>query len=122
MQSKAANVAAYIEEQPAEQRPVLSKLRALIRKAAAHASEGMQYGMPTYLMDGTMLCAFALQKGYLAFYLCDTAVVARFKSELGTKDCGKSCIRYRKPGGIPLPVIGRMLKVALDGRKPAKKA
>lgn len=122
MHSKAETVPAYLDDVADDVRPTLKKVRALIRKVAKGAKESMQYGMPSYDFDGTMFCSFALQKGYLAFYLCDTDTVARFRAELGTKDCGKSCIRYRKPEAIPLPVIERMLKAAMDKRNSVKKA
>jgi len=113
MQSKAENVVEYLEEQTPELKPTLKKLRALIRKSVPKAKESMQFGMPTYAVEGTPLCSFAMQKGYLAFYMCDTELVEQFRAELGTKDCGKSCIRYRKLETIPLAVIGRMLETAV---------
>ncbi|HXI13537.1 MAG TPA: DUF1801 domain-containing protein [Thermoanaerobaculia bacterium] len=113
MQSKAKDVAEYLDEQSDEVRPVLKKLRALVRKSVPAAQESMRFGMPTYEVEGTSLCSFAVQKGYLAFYMCDTELVAKFRAELGTKDCGKSCIRYRKPDAIPLPVIAEMLAAAV---------
>ena len=117
MQSRAKTVPAYLEEVPGERRAVMRKLRALIRKAAPRAAESMRYGMPTYELGGELFCAFASQKGYLALYLCDTQVVARFRSELGTTNCGKGCIRYRNPEILPLDVIERLLRAVQKGKQ-----
>ncbi|MCZ7648193.1 MAG: DUF1801 domain-containing protein [Planctomycetota bacterium] len=111
MQSKAATVAAYLKEVPAERRPALKKLRALIRAAAPRAVESMQYGMPTYQdRGGEMLFAFASQKGYVALYGCGSGLSAGLKKALGKADCGKGCIRFRKPEEIPFEVVGKLVK------------
>ena len=81
------------------------------------AKESMSYGMPTYAMGGEMVCAFASQKHYLAFYVCDTKTVAKFRSELGTRDCGKCCIRYRRAGDAPLPVLEKVLRAAVKAQR-----
>jgi uncharacterized protein YdhG (YjbR/CyaY superfamily) len=120
LQSKAQKVTGYLAEQPAEHQAILKKLRAVIRKTVPRVKESMLYGMPTYRIGEEAFCGFALQKGYLAFYMCNPALVARFRSELGTKDCGKGCIRYRKPEEIRLPVIERLLEAAYADQAAAK--
>ena len=116
MKSEAKTVPTYLAELDPEKRSVLRKLRAMIRRVAPRAKEGMDYGMPSYILEGEMLCAFAAQKNFLAFYLCDMELVSRFRSELGTSDCGKSCIRYRKPEAMRIPVLEEMLKLAFAAR------
>jgi uncharacterized protein YdhG (YjbR/CyaY superfamily) len=118
MQSKAKNVDAYITEAPEDRKPALTRLRALIRQVAPDAVESMGYGMPTYAV-GEMLFAFASQKGYLALYVCETAVVEKHRGRLGKLDCGKSCIRFKKPDQIPWDVISDILQEAHQKRKTA---
>ena len=109
MQSKASTVTNYLAEVPEERLPLLRKIRTLVRKIAPRAVESMRHGMPCYEVDGNPLCAFASQKGYIAFYLCDTTIMERFRTELAAADCGKSCIRFRKPDAVPLAVLERMI-------------
>jgi hypothetical protein len=59
----------------------------------------MRYGMPTYERGGQMFCAFA-----------------RFRAELDSDDCGKSCIRFRRPGDIRMAVLGRLLRAAVKAQ------
>jgi hypothetical protein len=84
MQSKAASVAAYLAEQPADRRAALEAVRAVIRENLdPDYEEGMQYGMigyyvphrvypPGYHADPKQPLPFvclASQKNYLSVYL-----------------------------------------------------
>ena len=111
MQSKAATVAAYLAELPADRKAALTKIRALIRKAAPESTEEMQ-GMPAYTMGGEMLCAFASQSNYMALYVCDTAVVEKHRRGLKKLSIGKSCIRFKSLDDLPLDVAATILEEA----------
>ena len=115
MQSKARTVPAYIAELSAEPRRDLSKLRALIREVAPTAVECMRYGLPGYDQGG-LLCAFAAQRNYLAFYLLDPEVVEKFRPRLGGLSSGKGCIRFRRFAELPVEVVRRMLAEAVRRR------
>ncbi|MHC4845607.1 MAG: iron chaperone [Planctomycetota bacterium] len=124
VQSKAATVAAYMKELPAERRAALARLRALIRKGAKGATEDMRYGMPTYTLDGEYLFAFAAQKNNYSFYCCYTDVLKKHKKRLGKLDCGKSCVRFRKPEDLDLDVVADMVSDSVKAvtKKAGKKA
>jgi uncharacterized protein YdhG (YjbR/CyaY superfamily) len=109
MKSPAKTVAAYLEALPADRRAALKTLRALIKKTVPQASEGMEYGMPTYTQDD-VLCAFASQKNYMALYICAGDAVEVHRAELGKLSCGKGCIRFRKLDELPLDVVAVMLQ------------
>jgi uncharacterized protein YdhG (YjbR/CyaY superfamily) len=113
MQSKAVTVDEYLAQLPVEEeRTFFSKLRALIQQAAPRAVESMEYGMPTYRLGNVSFCAFNRQKNYLSLYV-NPAAVAAHRAELGALDCGKSCIRFRKPADLPLPVVKKILNEAV---------
>ena len=118
MKSEATTVDEYLTEVPEDRRPALEGLRAMILETAPLATENMAYGMPTYLLGEEMLCALASQKANLAFYLCDHAIVERHKAELQGANCGKSCIRIKKPDAALrlVPVLQGMLREALAKR------
>jgi len=88
MQSKAKTVAAYLAELSLDRKAAMTQLRTVIREAVPMAVERMQYGMPTYEV-GELLCAFAAQKHYFAFYLLDTEVVVKFRPHLGKLSMAK---------------------------------
>ena len=112
MQSKAATVDDYLAEQPPPVREQLSRLRALIVNAAGDVDEHMLHGMPSYLRQGEMLFAFAVQKQNLALYCCDTMTVSRFAARLKATSCGKSCIRFKSLAQLDLAAVESMLKTA----------
>ena len=120
--SKAKTVPAYIKEVPAEKQATLKLLRQAIRKAAPSAKEGMVHGVPTYSVNGEVLFAFAAQKQYHAFHCCEVDVKKTFKERLGKVDCGKSCVRYRKPEDVDVKLIGDIVRAGLKVAKAKAKA
>ncbi len=132
MQSKAATVADYLKELPADRRAAISRLRQVIRKHLPKGvAEGMQYGMigyfiphriypPGYHCDPRQplpFAALAAQKNYLSVYLCsiyqnpddEQWVRDRFAEHGKKPDMGKSCIRFKQLEDIPLEVIGEAI-------------
>lgn len=59
-----ATVGSYISSQPAPQREILERLRALVREEAPQASEAIKWGCPWYGHHGH-LCALMRHKEYV---------------------------------------------------------
>jgi uncharacterized protein YdhG (YjbR/CyaY superfamily) len=110
MQSKAANVAAYIAEAPAERQAVLKKLRSLCRAELKGAKECMDYGMPCYKQGDVMTVCFASQKQYIALYGCGGVLKKNHPLAAAKLDCGKGCIRFKKPGQIDFTLLQQLLQ------------
>jgi uncharacterized protein YdhG (YjbR/CyaY superfamily) len=109
MTSKAADVADYLAEVPADRRAALEKLRALCRKHLKGYEEVMEYGMPGYKREGALELSFASQKGYIALYVKPT-LANEFRAQLPKASIGKSCVRFRKPEDINFTVIAELLR------------
>ena len=109
VQSKATSVDAFMAEVPEDRRPALERLRQLCREELVGWGEGMTYGMPGYGPPGAPVVCFNNQKQYIAFYAGGTAVT-RFAERLADVDCGKGCIRYRKPAAIDFDLVRDILK------------
>ena len=123
--SKAATVAQYLAELPADRRAEIEKVRDLVNAAIPDGyREGMGYGMigwvvpletypDTYNKQPLAYAGLAAQKNYNSLYL--TCVYAskerteRLKAAAaaaGKKlDMGKSCIRFRRADNLPLDLI-----------------
>ena len=123
--SKAATVAQYLAELPADRRAEIEKVRDLVNAALpAGYREGMGYGMigwvvpletypDTYNKQPLAYAGLAAQKNYNSLYL--TCVYASKKrterlkaaaAAAGKKlDMGKSCIRFRRADDLPLDLI-----------------
>lgn len=132
MQSKAASPDTYLEQIPEDRKAVFQKLRTVIKKNLPKGfREEMNYGMigyviphskypPGYHCDPKMPLPFmniASQKNFIAVYhmgiyanpeLLKWFTTAHAKASPKKLDMGKSCIRYKKPGDIPLELIGEL--------------
>ena len=109
VQSKATSVDDYIAEAPPERREALARVREIARRELPGCEERMMYGMPAYVLADGSGFAFASQKQYIALYVA-SAVRARHAGALKGVDCGKSCIRFRKPADIDFTVVEALLR------------
>lgn len=118
MISQAATVTEFLAALPADERKVLAKIRALFRKSHPKVTESMQYRMPTYMAGEAMVGAFNRQKNYFSLYVGGAAIDPHRKElkVLGL-DCGGGCVRFRKPGQLPLALAATMIKAAAKRAK-----
>jgi hypothetical protein len=125
-----STVEAYLANLPEERRVAVSAVRAVILKNLPKGyEEAINWGMITYQIplerypdtyNGQPLCyaALASQKNHMAVYLMcvygSKEIGTWFREEFrkaGKKlDMGKSCIRFKKLGDLPLNVIGKAIK------------
>jgi uncharacterized protein YdhG (YjbR/CyaY superfamily) len=113
MISKATTVDGFLNTVTDDERVVFEKLRRLLKKAHPKVDESMKYRMPTYLVGEYHLGAFNKQKNYLCLYLNPEAVDPHRKALAAAGlDCGKSCLRFRKPADLPLDLATKIIKAA----------
>jgi uncharacterized protein YdhG (YjbR/CyaY superfamily) len=112
MTSKSLTADAFLAGLPADRRDIVSSLVAAVRKAAPKAAESMQYGMPSWHVDGQFLCGLNAQKNYFSFYV-DEATHREHAHLLKELDCGKSCIRFRKADLFPPALATRLVRTRL---------
>ncbi|MFE7965160.1 iron chaperone [Streptomyces cellulosae] len=118
VQSSATDVDAYLAELPGDRRVVLTRLRELCRAELEGFAEVMAYGMPTYQRDGVAEVAFASQKQYISLYLLRGDVRDAFAERLAGQDMGKSCLRFRKPGGVDLDLVRDLVRATAAASGP----
>lgn len=113
MISEVATVDAFLKTVTAEERAVFAKIRTLFKKAHPKMQESMKWRMPSYLIGENIVGAFNKQKNYLCLYLNPEAVDP-YRKELKAAglDCGKSCLRFRKPADLPLALAAKIIKDA----------
>ncbi len=59
----------FFARQPPALKPILEALRALVEKAAPDATAALKWGMPCYIIDGTIMCALAGHKSHVNLVL-----------------------------------------------------
>jgi len=127
--SAASTVDEYLAELPEERRRVVSAVRdAVLRHLPEGYRETMVYGMIGYCIplerypntyNGQPLAfvAIAAQKNYYSLYLTcvyqdpegERLLREAFEATGKKLDVGKSCIRFRSAGDLPLDAIGRII-------------
>jgi uncharacterized protein YdhG (YjbR/CyaY superfamily) len=110
MISKASTVDGFMKTLSADDRAIFTKLRALFKKYAPD-TEAMRWGFPSYVAGAQMIGAFGKQKNYLCLY-ANPKAVDPYRKALGKLDCGKSCIRFRKPEDLRLDIAEKIIKAA----------
>lgn len=124
-----ATVAQYLSALSPEERAEISKVRRVVKQNLPRGfSESVQWGMICYTVplsrfsstyNGQALCyaALAAQKNYHSLHLMNVygspaeekRFRARFKASGHKLDMGKSCVRFRTAGDLPLDLIGETI-------------
>ncbi|MFQ5669227.1 MAG: DUF1801 domain-containing protein [Acidobacteriota bacterium] len=133
MPAKPTSVKDYLAMLPADRRRVIEAIRRVVRlNIDKEFEEGLQYGMLAWYLPHSKypkgyhcdpeqplpFASIASQKNHIGIYLfCiygNSLEQARFAAEwkaAGKRlDMGKSCVRVKKLGDVPLEVIGRAFK------------
>ncbi len=132
MQSDVTKPTDYIDQLPEERKPVIKKLRKVIKDNLPKGfKEMMSYGMLGYVVPHSIYPAgyhcdpklplpfinLASQKNHVAFYhmgiYADEKLLKWFEAEYPKYskrklDMGKSCIRFKKMEDIPYELIGKL--------------
>ncbi len=74
-------VDAYIARSAPFARPVLQHLRALVREACPEAEETIKWGMPSFVLNGKILCGMAAFKAHATFGFWQRGMTAVLASD-----------------------------------------
>lgn len=107
------------------QRKALDKLQAIIRKLAPHAIEGVNYGIPAYLIDGQSLVGLGVSDTHLSFFPMTGHTVEQFRDELKPFNTSKGTIRFTPEKPLPALLVRKIVKarlaeLAAKSKKPTK--
>ena len=86
----------YFEQLPSDRQLPLSRIRQIVRRQWPQAKEVLSYGLPTYHLGGQPVFSLASQKNHITFYVMPYDLLGAFKHDLRTRNCGKSCIRFKR--------------------------
>jgi len=111
MTAKSREVDAYIAAQPAEKRPELEAIRALIHETVPGVTEGMRYKMPAFSTTD-LICTVAAQKSYFGLYICNPALLDNHREALSDLNLGKGCIRFKSLESVPVHALTAILQDA----------
>ena len=98
----------FIAAYPEEVQAVLNKVRATIRAAAPGAEETINYGIPTFTLNGNLV-HFSAFKTHIGFYPTPSGV-EKFKKELSKYEGAKGSVKFPLDQPIPYELIEKIVK------------
>jgi len=100
----------YIDAQPDASKPVLHRIRSILRKALPATEEVISYGIPAYKLHGRVVLYFAGWKEHYSLYPAGDRLVTEFKDELSPYKISKGTIRFPLSEPVPAKLIERIAK------------
>ncbi|HEU0296531.1 MAG TPA: DUF1801 domain-containing protein [Anaerolineales bacterium] len=107
-QTPPKNIDEYIAGFPEDVQKVLEKIRKTIRKAAPQAEEIINYGIPTFTLNGNLV-HFAAFKNHIGFYPTPSGI-EKFKDELSVYEGAKGSVQFPLDKPMPLGLISKIVK------------
>jgi uncharacterized protein YdhG (YjbR/CyaY superfamily) len=108
MRTKFEDIDTYIGSFPVETQRILDQVRATIQKAAPQAKEKINYGIPTFTLNGNLV-HFAGFKNHIGFYPTPSAIEA-FRKELSFYEGAKGSVKFPVDKPMPFDLISRIVK------------
>ena len=110
-----ASVDEYLAAQPVAVRPILKRVRGVIRKAVPDAEETISYQIPTYKLQGRAVIFFAGWKQHYSVYPATARVIEAFGKELARYEVAKGTIKFPFSQPVPAALIAGVAKVLAKG-------
>ena len=119
MNTQINTIEQYIASQPENVAAILEKVRATIRKIAPEAEETINYGIPTFKLNGNLV-HFAGYKNHIGFYP-GAAGVEAFTSEIKPYNTSKGTIQFQLNEPIPYDLIAKITTFRVQQNLEKKK-
>lgn len=122
MKPTAKTIDGYLAQVSSDKRAALQKLRKAIRAAVPKAEECINYGVPSFRLDGEFLAAFGVGANHCSFYPGSTAMEVH-KNELRRYDTSKGTLRFPAEKPLPAALVRKLMKarIADAGRRRKSK-
>ena len=106
--STSKEVDKFISRYPKDVQVILERIRKTIRKSAPDAEEIINYGIPTFTLEGNLV-HFAGFKSHIGFYPTPSGI-EKFKKELSKYKGAKGSVQFPMDQPIPYELIGKIVK------------
>jgi len=117
--TNAKDVDEFIIGFPMDTQKILMQLRMTIKKAAPKAEEKINYGIPTFTLNGNLV-HFSASKNHIGFYPTPSGIET-FKKELSAYEGAKGSVKFPMDKPLPLALITKIVKFRLkENLKKAK--
>ncbi len=117
--SKISSIDEYIESFEPEIQKLLNQMRETISKAAPDAEETINYGIPTFKLNGNLV-HFAAAKSHIGFYPAPSAI-AHFSEEIANYKSAKGSVQFPYSKPLPLELITKIVHFRVQENLAKKK-
>lgn len=118
-QSAPNEIDKYIATFPEDVQTILQKIRKTIRRVAPDAGEKINYGIPTFTLNGNLV-HFAAFKSHIGFYPTPSGV-EKFKVELSKYDGAKGSVKFPLDQPIPYDLITKITEFRVQEQQSRAK-
>ena len=105
---KKNTIEAFISNFPEDVRIILQKIRQIIRDEAPQAEECINYGIPTFKLNGNLV-HFSAYKNHIGFYPSPSGI-REFNDELSEFEHAKGSVKFPLDLDIPYDLIRKIVK------------
>lgn len=98
----------YIASFPKNVQDILEIFRRVIKEAAPKAEETINYGVPTFKLNGNLV-HFAAFKNHIGFYPTPSAILL-FKKELPPYKQAKGSVQFPIDKPIPFDIVKKIVR------------
>jgi uncharacterized protein YdhG (YjbR/CyaY superfamily) len=117
--SKPKTIDQYIAMFPKDVQKILENLRQVIRETAPEAEETINYGIPTFKLNGNLV-HFAAFKNHIGFYPNPSGIEA-FKKELSPYKQSKGTVQFPLNKPIPFDLVKKIVEFRVKENESRKK-
>jgi len=114
------NIDQYIAQFENTVQQLLMTMRSTINKVVPEAQECINYGMPTFKLNGNLV-HFAGYKNHIGFYPTPSAISA-FATEISEYKWAKGSVQFPIDEPLPLDLIRRMVEFRVNENLAKPKA
>jgi uncharacterized protein YdhG (YjbR/CyaY superfamily) len=104
---KPENIDEFISEFDAETQEKLRQLRRTITESAPDAIETINYGIPTFKLNGKNLVHFSAYKTHIGFYPGAQAI-EHFKTDFASYKTSKGTVQFPLDKPVPLDLVKKV--------------
>jgi uncharacterized protein YdhG (YjbR/CyaY superfamily) len=112
-ESGADLVEAYLRAQPEPTQVALRSLRQWLRQRLPRAEEGIAYGVPAMLLDGTAVAGYGGFASHCSYFPMSGAVIDTLSDELAGYDTAKGTIRFQATRPLPARLLTALINARL---------
>ena len=118
-ESDSREVDKFIVKYPSDVQQILQKIRGIIREVAPEAKETINYGIPTFTLNGNLVHYSALTS-HIGFYPTPSGI-EKFKKELSKYEGAKGSVKFPLDQPIPYELIRKITEFRVKEQRAKAK-